>query len=148
MSFLDLTNDGIILVAETLHKEPLLGLLAVYALHRCNQNLHQLLRGFVAEQPELRRSGCCLSTHWITPCFTELRKMPRHHTVRSPSFSTAFGHSFRFLLFPNGNKSPDYVSLYIEVSDNLFFGWRRNTTFTIRAQQVVGLQISSRAGPR
>ena len=117
MSFLDLTNDGIILVAETFTKSRSLGCL------RCMlctvQSEPAVASGFVAE---CRHSGVLAAASRRTGVPRVSRNSGRcPGTTRSLPFILGGIRSlFRFLLFPNGNKSLDSVSLYIEVSDNLF----------------------------
>ena len=51
-------NDVIVYVAEFLHKEPLLGLLAVAALARCQRQLWTMLQALVKEQPAILDRSC------------------------------------------------------------------------------------------
>lgn len=133
MSFLTLTDDAILSVAETLHEEPLFGLLAVAAMHRCHSRLRTLLRALVAEQPAIRDRSCSLTHTWNVPRFSRFETMDSDTTIYSPEFSTAFGHTFRFLLFPKGNKV-SYLSLYLEVPlpPGVSCWWSRRAEFSLR----------------
>lgn len=129
-----LTDDAILHVAQLLHEQPLLGVPAVRALHRCQRRLRWLLQRLVAAQRDLRERAAAVTYAWSVPRFSELRKgLPPDATLRSPEFCTAFGHGFRFLLFPNGNKNKrSHVSLYVEVADVLCSGWERHATFSLQ----------------
>lgn len=136
MGFLTLTDDAILYVAETLHEEPLFGLLAVAALHGCHSRLRALLRALVAEQPAIRDRSCDVTYTWNVPRFSRFETMPADTKIYSPEFSTAFGHAFRFLLFPNGNRVQT-LSVYVEVPlavDAYYVSawWSRRVRFTIR----------------
>lgn len=132
MRFDALTDDAILHVAQLLHEQPLLGIPAVRALHRCQRRLLSLLQRLVAAQSDLRERAAAVTYAWSVPRFSELRKeLPPDATLRSPEFSTAFGHGFRFLLFPIGNKA-QHVALYLEVADVLCSGWERRATFSLR----------------
>ena len=51
----------------------------------------------------------------------------------SPPHVDARGCMWRFIFYPNGEKSDNWISLFIEVPDaeTLPFGWRRTASFTI-----------------
>lgn len=134
MRFDGLTDDAILHVAHLLHDQPLLGIPAVRALRQCQRRLRSLLRLLFEDQPALCERARTVSFAWSVPRFSKLRsEMPVNATLRSPEFSTAFGHAFRFLLFPNGNKTKSkHLSVYIEVPDVHFPGWERSATFSMR----------------
>lgn len=132
MSLLMLTDDVILYVAETLHKEPLFGLLAVAALHRSQRRLQTLLHALVKEQPAIRDRSCDVTYTWNVSDFSKFQTMPADTKIYSPEFSTALGHTFRFILYPNGNKV-QYLSLYLEVPVySELSSWRRRVKFALR----------------
>lgn len=127
-----LTDDVILYVAETLHKEPLFGLLAVAALHRSQRRLQTLLHALVKEQPAILDRSCDVTYTWNVSDFSKFQTMPADTKVYSPEFSTALGHTFRFILYPNGNKV-QHLSLYLEVPVySELSSWRRRVKFALR----------------
>ena len=134
-----LTDDVILYVAETLHKEPLFGLLAVAALQQCQHRLRQLLRALVKEQPAIRDRSCDVTYTWNVTRFSMFQTMPTDTKIYSPEFSTAFGHNFRLILFPKGDRVP-FLSLYLEVpvyselsgSQSNLSSWYRRVNMALR----------------
>ena len=134
-----LTDDLILYVAETLHKEPLFGLLAVAALQQCQHRLRQLLRALVKEQPAIRDRSCEVTYTWNVTRFSMFQTMPTDTKIYSPEFSTAFGHNFRLILFPKGDRVP-FLSLYLEVpvyselsgSQSNLSSWYRRVNMALR----------------
>lgn len=125
-------NDVIVYVAEFLHKEPLLGLLAVAALARCQRQLWTMLQALVKEQPAILDRSCDVTYTWNVSDFSKFQTTPADTKVHSPEFSTAFGHTFRFILYPNGN-NVQFLSLYLEVPVySELSSWRRRVKFALR----------------
>lgn len=138
ISLLMLTDDVILYVAETLHKEPLFGLLAVAALHRSQRRLQTLLHALVKEQPAILDRSCDVTYTWNVSDFSKFQTMPADTKVYSPEFSTALGHTFRFILYPNGNKV-QYLSLYLEVPVYSELScWHRRAKIALRVAHPEG----------
>lgn len=129
MNFLGLTDDAILHIVKLLHDEPLLGLVAVVGLHRCQHRLRTLLQT-LANAKELRERAGRVTFDWELPVFSSFRAHSTEIVIRSRTFCTALGHSFRLMMFPNGNQVP-FVSVYLEVSDELSARWSRRAMFTL-----------------
>lgn len=131
MNFLSLTDDAIFHIVELIREEPLLGLVAVVGLSRCQHRLRRLLAGEV--DPTVLEQSSKVAFHWHLACFSSFRARPPETVIRSKTFSTPLGHSFRLMVFPNGN-NVSKLSVYVEVEDakRLPIAWTRDTKFTLR----------------
>lgn len=132
MHFSDLSDDAILHVVHLLHQEPLLGLLAVVGLHRSQRRMRTLLSTLVGAQ-ELREEAKTVTYDWKLPRFSLLQQnYPKDAVIRSDTFFTSYGHSFRLMVFPNGNKVSS-LSVYVEsADDDLHTGWNRYAKFTLK----------------
>lgn len=131
----DLCEDALLHVARQLQKDPLLGLPAFVALRRTQRRLLVLFRSLPSAEA-VRRSASVVRYDWFYPNFSSRVLLPLNAIERSEAFSTAFGHVFKLMLFPNGNSTSQGISLYLELQDvpNLD-SWRsfvRNAVFDMR----------------
>lgn len=131
MNFLGLTDDAILHIVKLLQDDPLLGLMAVVGLHRSQHRLRTLLQTLTSPKELLERARR-VSFHWELLSFSSVRAHSKEVVIRSQTFCTGLGHSFRLMVFPNGNEVP-FLSVYLEVvSAELFArGWSRRAKFTL-----------------
>lgn len=131
----DLCDDALLHVARLLQKDPLLGLLAFVALRRTQRRLLVLFQSLPSAEA-VRRASSVVRYDWFYPNFSSRASLPPDAVERSEKFSTAFGHVFKLLMFPNGNRTSEGVALYLELQEvpNLD-SWRsfvRNAVFDMR----------------
>mmetsp|Transcript_46803 Transcript_46803/g.117952 ORF Transcript_46803/g.117952 Transcript_46803/m.117952 type:complete len:130 (-) Transcript_46803:86-475(-) len=69
---------------------------------------------------------------WHIPSLEKLRQEVREKKVYGPEFEV-HGTWWRFLVFPNGNDSPDQFSVFLDVArkSELRPGWHRHAQFAI-----------------
>lgn len=112
----DLCDDALLHVARLLQKDPLLGLLAFVALRRTQRRLLVLFQSLPSAEA-VRRASSVVRFEWLYPNFSSRASLPPDAVERSEKFSTAFGHAFKLMMFPNGNRTSEGVALYLEVEE-------------------------------
>ena len=112
----DLCDDALLHVGRLLQKDPLLGLLAFVALRRTQRHFFVLFRRLPSAEA-VRRAASVVRYDWLYPNFSSRASLPPNAVVRSEKFSTAFGHVFEIMMFPNGNGVSEGVSLYLKMKD-------------------------------